>query len=390
MPQTGLAPPSQRPTSWQSGHVPAILGALTPVSVQALTRQSLLHLQSTAGNRAVAALLAKTSGAPAKVRTQVQRCGSVLPSSCGCHEEQGKPTDLVYESLPPSDRLRLEEPSSKGALPSVLEADSWKRVAVQRDEEPIGFSNDGGVAMEPETRGSPTKVAGELEAKVALLDQEFASATAVSKSRGAATEPPNDLISLEARIRRLHEIVAGDNEADKAAALAMFSQEPPSWLASSLSESSPGAQPPEPVLSRQVAVPVPIPAPAPMPIPWWLELTAAGPLLLLLVFGALLESDSPRPRSCETDQPTAILCSSLPSSFGYSSPQAALAALKAQTADPSLRLVAPAPSTGGPCPGVGTHWGVKSGGTYVASISCCPCCEDTPQGPVMRTRCRII
>jgi hypothetical protein len=84
------------------------------------------------------------------------------------------------------------------------------------------------------------------------------------------------------------------------------------------------------------------------------------------------------------------VCDSLPAGYIYRSPQAALAALKAQTGDPSLRLVSDAPSTSGPCPGTGRHYGVKSGGNYIASISCCPCCQDGTAGPVLLTRCRII
>jgi Domain of unknown function (DUF4157) len=96
------------------------------------------------------------------------------------------------------------------------------------------------------------------------------------------------------------------------------------------------------------------------------------------------------PRTCATVYPAALNCESLPGPFTYSSPQAALQALKLSTEKSNLRLVSPAPSTGGPCPGVGMHYGVKDGGVYIASISCCPCCRDTPAGPIMTTLCRII
>jgi hypothetical protein len=95
-------------------------------------------------------------------------------------------------------------------------------------------------------------------------------------------------------------------------------------------------------------------------------------------------------KTCATEYPDVRLCDSLPGGYSFRSPQAALAALKARTGDPSLRLVSDAPSTSGPCPGTGRHYGVKSGGKYVASISCCPCCQDSPTGPVRLTRCRII
>jgi hypothetical protein len=95
-------------------------------------------------------------------------------------------------------------------------------------------------------------------------------------------------------------------------------------------------------------------------------------------------------RMCATEYPAALRCDRLPEPFIYSSPQAALQALKISMGKPGLRLVSPRTSTGGPCPGIGMHYGVKDGGIYIASISCCPCCRDTPTGPVMTTLCRII
>jgi hypothetical protein len=97
-----------------------------------------------------------------------------------------------------------------------------------------------------------------------------------------------------------------------------------------------------------------------------------------------------RKKTCATEYPDVPLCDSLPQGYTYRSAQAALAALKVRTGNPSLRLVSDAPSTSGPCPGTGRHYGVKSGGEYIASISCCPCCQDSPTGPVLLTRCRII
>jgi hypothetical protein len=97
-----------------------------------------------------------------------------------------------------------------------------------------------------------------------------------------------------------------------------------------------------------------------------------------------------RPRTCESEYPQARRCEGLPPQFIHSSPQGAVNALKASMGNPRLRLVSPRPSTSGPCPGVGMHYGVKDGGTYIASISCCPCCRNTPAGPVMTTLCRII
>ena len=95
-------------------------------------------------------------------------------------------------------------------------------------------------------------------------------------------------------------------------------------------------------------------------------------------------------RTCATAFPEIPICDSLPSGYTFSSVTQALNALKQALGKSNLSLRSPAPATSGPCPGIGTHIGVKDGGTYVASIVCCPCCMDTPSGPVMSTRCRIV
>jgi hypothetical protein len=95
-------------------------------------------------------------------------------------------------------------------------------------------------------------------------------------------------------------------------------------------------------------------------------------------------------KTCATQYPHVINCSMLPFDFKFKSPQAALTALKLATGKSNLKLVSANPSTSGPCPGVGMHYGVKDGSTYIASISCCPCCTDTPTGPKLTTRCRIV
>lgn len=98
-----------------------------------------------------------------------------------------------------------------------------------------------------------------------------------------------------------------------------------------------------------------------------------------------------RRRTCATDHPGVPLCSSLPSQYTFRSPQAALNALKTSLHNPSLSFHSGgARATGGPCPGIGTHYNVRFQGQKVASITCCPCCLDTPNGPVTATRCRIV
>jgi hypothetical protein len=82
----------------------------------------------------------------------------------------------------------------------------------------------------------------------------------------------------------------------------------------------------------------------------------------------------------------------LPDGYFYPGISAALAALKIQTGDKNLRLEKTETSTGGPCVGQGTHTKVRpgKGGGYIATIVCCPCCKDTPAGPVRITLCRIL
>jgi hypothetical protein len=96
--------------------------------------------------------------------------------------------------------------------------------------------------------------------------------------------------------------------------------------------------------------------------------------------------DEPVRRSCATDHPTVRLCSSLPARYTFSSIQAAFRSI----AGTNLRKEKTRPSTSGPCPGVGTHTAVRSGGAYIASIVCCPCCNDTAAGPELATRCGVV
>jgi hypothetical protein len=102
------------------------------------------------------------------------------------------------------------------------------------------------------------------------------------------------------------------------------------------------------------------------------------------------KKDEGHKKTCATQFPIALNCARLPLGFTFPSPQAALTALKLTTGTKNLKLVSARPSTSGPCPGIGMHYGVKDGNDYIASISCCPCCTDTPAGPKMMTRCRII
>ena len=98
------------------------------------------------------------------------------------------------------------------------------------------------------------------------------------------------------------------------------------------------------------------------------------------------EEDQPRRRGCATEHPGVLLCSSLPSRYAFPSIQAAFRSISGT----NLRLEKTRPSTSGPCPGSGTHTSVRSGGAYIASIVCCPCCSDTAAGPVLGNRCGVV
>ena len=95
-------------------------------------------------------------------------------------------------------------------------------------------------------------------------------------------------------------------------------------------------------------------------------------------------------KTCATEYPGEIDCSRLPAGYIYPSARAALEVLKATTGKKNLRLHNPSPTITGPCPGRGTHYNVRDGNQRVASIVCCPCCKDTPVGPVRLTLCKIV
>ncbi len=115
--------------------------------------------------------------------------------------------------------------------------------------------------------------------------------------------------------------------------------------------------------------PEPIPHPVPVPHP---------------------DPDDDSGKKCATEYTDFLLCSSLPSGYSFTSPNAALNEMKRVTGNKSLRLHSPSPTTSGPCPGTGTHYNVRDSSERMGSIVCCPCCTDTPAGPVMSTRCRIV
>jgi hypothetical protein len=92
--------------------------------------------------------------------------------------------------------------------------------------------------------------------------------------------------------------------------------------------------------------------------------------------------------------PNLKLCSQLPYRYMYGSEREALADLKRELNNSSLRIQTESLATSGPCPGVGQHYNVreaKSQRDYPASIVCCPCCDDSSLGAPTRDRlCGIV
>ena len=88
--------------------------------------------------------------------------------------------------------------------------------------------------------------------------------------------------------------------------------------------------------------------------------------------------------TCQTKYPEYPSCSSL-SGYGYDSKRDALSTFRIR----GVKLHNPSPSHSGPCAGQGMHWNVRSGSMRLGSITSCKCCEDTPNGPVLKTKYRV-
>lgn len=87
----------------------------------------------------------------------------------------------------------------------------------------------------------------------------------------------------------------------------------------------------------------------------------------------------------------------LPEEYKFDGPSKALDEIKACFKNHTCRFSSWALAEKRPCPGSGTHYGVKyeqkvKGGKekYVASIVCCPTCEDTEKGPKFGQKCGIL
>jgi hypothetical protein len=98
-------------------------------------------------------------------------------------------------------------------------------------------------------------------------------------------------------------------------------------------------------------------------------------------------SGSSNCKTCKTEYPKYILCSSL-REYYYNSRRDALRSFRVQNG----RIVNPDRAKGGPCvgtAGAGMHWNVHVNGFgYIGSITSCTCCEDSPNGPSLKTKFR--
>ncbi|HEX8702972.1 MAG TPA: hypothetical protein VF815_29315 [Myxococcaceae bacterium] len=95
-------------------------------------------------------------------------------------------------------------------------------------------------------------------------------------------------------------------------------------------------------------------------------------------------------RSCWTELPGHPVCQQLPEEYTFHSARQAFEAMKQRLEEKSLTLHKPEDTRGGPCPGLGQHFNVRMNGERAGSITCCPCCVETTQGPLQWTKCRIV
>jgi hypothetical protein len=81
-----------------------------------------------------------------------------------------------------------------------------------------------------------------------------------------------------------------------------------------------------------------------------------------------------------------VECYELPESYDNPTPDQACK----DGYGPQAKADAGRPSTSGPCVGFGgTHHDCRVRSRFVGTASCCPCCEDTPAGPVTDYRCGV-
>lgn len=93
---------------------------------------------------------------------------------------------------------------------------------------------------------------------------------------------------------------------------------------------------------------------------------------------------------CRTTYPEVDECWELPEEYEYDSAHAALVQMKRAAGVKDLKLHNREPALVGPCPAVGDHWNVRDKGERAGSITCCPCCVDLGDRPLVEQRCRVV
>lgn len=101
-------------------------------------------------------------------------------------------------------------------------------------------------------------------------------------------------------------------------------------------------------------------------------------------------------RTCAEMYPGMHLCAlvggadGLPEEYCYYGSSQALEAMKVKLGIKNLSKHNPDITRSGPCLGQGEHHNVRINSDRKGSITCCPCCAQTPAGPVKRLKCRIV
>jgi hypothetical protein len=89
-------------------------------------------------------------------------------------------------------------------------------------------------------------------------------------------------------------------------------------------------------------------------------------------------------RTCAQTHPELVECNELGAEYIHLTQD-----LACRAGWQGTRAVNPQPSDRGRCIGKGgMHYRCQAGGVFRGTASCCPCCEDTPAGPVVQRWCR--
>jgi hypothetical protein len=102
------------------------------------------------------------------------------------------------------------------------------------------------------------------------------------------------------------------------------------------------------------------------------------------------EEPSRERRTCWTELPGYPVCQQLPEEYTFHSARQALEAMKQRLGAKNLILHNPDTPRSGPCEEIGEHFNVRMNGKRAGSITCCPCCVESTNGPFTWTKCRIV